>query len=60
MSGTFKILSACQSCNPNTIETEAGGSQVQGQPRLHSEILSRKEGVLSTGYFDIFDELLTT
>jgi hypothetical protein len=26
-------------CNPSTREAEAGGSQVQGQPRLHSKTL---------------------
>jgi short-subunit dehydrogenase involved in D-alanine esterification of teichoic acids len=27
-------------CNPSTLETEAGGSQVPGKPGLHSETLS--------------------
>jgi hypothetical protein len=29
-------------CDPSTQEAEAGGSQVQIQPWLHSEILSQK------------------
>jgi hypothetical protein len=29
--------------NPSTLEAEAGGSQVQGQPGLHSETLFQKE-----------------
>jgi hypothetical protein len=27
-------------CNPTTLEAEAEGAQVQGQPGLHNEILS--------------------
>jgi hypothetical protein len=29
--------------NPSTWEAEAGGSQVRGQPRLHSENVSKKK-----------------
>jgi hypothetical protein len=29
-------------CNPSTGEAEAGGSQVQGQPGLHSKTLSQQ------------------
>jgi hypothetical protein len=28
--------------NPSTLEAEAGGSQVQDQPGLHSQTLSQK------------------
>jgi hypothetical protein len=28
-------------CNPRILEVEVGGSQVRGQPGLHSEILSQ-------------------
>jgi hypothetical protein len=31
------------SCNPSTQEAEAGGSQVQGQPVLHSKTLSQNK-----------------
>jgi hypothetical protein len=30
-------------CNNNNQEPEAGGSLIQGQPRLHSKILSQKK-----------------
>jgi hypothetical protein len=33
--------------NPSTWEAEAGGSQVQSQPGLHSYTLFKKTGVLS-------------
>jgi hypothetical protein len=32
----------CTTCNPSTGETEAGGSQVQGQPGLQNKMLSQE------------------
>jgi hypothetical protein len=32
-------------CHPTTQETEAGGSQVQGLPGLHSETMQLHKGV---------------
>ena len=34
---TYNVDLIAQSCNPNTREVEAGGSEVQGQPQLHTE-----------------------
>jgi hypothetical protein len=36
------VVVVVQNYNPNIQETEARGSQVQGQPELHNEILSQK------------------
>jgi hypothetical protein len=30
-------------CNPSPYEMDAGGSQVRGQPELHSDTLSEKQ-----------------
>jgi hypothetical protein len=30
-------------CNPDTGETEAGGSRISGKPELHRETLSQKK-----------------
>jgi hypothetical protein len=35
-------------CNPNSQEAEAGGSQDQGQPELHSDTLFQNEQVKQT------------
>jgi hypothetical protein len=32
-----------QASNPSTPEAEAGGPRIQGQPELHSKILSKKK-----------------
>jgi hypothetical protein len=41
--GKFKLDMVAYTCNPSTGEVETGGSQVLGQPGLHSEILLQKK-----------------
>jgi hypothetical protein len=37
----FLLGMVAQVCNPRNWEAEAGGSQVQGQPELHSEFQAK-------------------
>jgi hypothetical protein len=37
-----------QICNASNLEAEAGGSQIQSQPGLHSETLSQKNKTTTT------------
>jgi hypothetical protein len=39
-----------QACNLSNQEAEAGGSQVGGQPGLHSETLSQKKNQKTKNY----------
>jgi hypothetical protein len=39
----LKLRVVANTCNPSNWEAEVGGSWVEGQPGLHSKILSQKE-----------------
>jgi hypothetical protein len=45
----YGCLVVVNACNPSTWEAEAGGSQVQDQPGLHSETLSLKKDGMGQG-----------
>jgi hypothetical protein len=41
--GKSRLGMVVQASNPSTPEAEAGGPRIQGQPELHSKILSKKK-----------------
>jgi hypothetical protein len=44
-------------CNPSTWESEAGGSQVGGKPRLHSKTFSQKKKKKSCSFLQSYPTL---
>lgn len=45
----WQTWSADDACGPSTWEPEAGGPQVQGQPKLYSEAALFKSGMPEVG-----------